>query len=191
MHDFLRGTRTDVAIRKNWAPASYTMADGWHHITRANPPVLESDQRAVSVEIVEERYPREMAKRQAARCLRCNVNTVFDTDVCIACNGCVDICPENLIKLVGISRLPDDDAFERLQAADIAISRDEYAHLTAAEKDELGGVMLKDESRCIRCALCASLCPTNAITMKKFDFYRECVTIHAPNPRIRYSSNGV
>ena len=34
--------------------------------------------------------------------------------------------------------------------------------------------------------MCASRCPTHAITMKRFDFYRECVTVPAPNPKILY-----
>jgi len=189
MHDFLRGTRTDITLRKQWLPAAYTMAEGWHRMGRTNPPVLETQRRAASIENVEENYPEEMAKRQAARCLRCNVNTVFDTSICIACNGCVDVCPENLIKLVGLSRLSDDDAYSKLAAAGADLSRDQYGALSSAEKDELGGIMLKDESTCIRCAMCASRCPTHAITMKKFDHYQECVTIPSPNPKVLYQKN--
>jgi len=33
-----------------------------------------------------------------------------------------------------------------------------------------GAAMLKDEDKCIRCGLCAKRCPTNAITMEKFEF---------------------
>jgi formate hydrogenlyase subunit 6/NADH:ubiquinone oxidoreductase subunit I len=188
MHDYLRGTRTDIVLRKRWLPAAYTMAEGWHREVRSNPPVLDSERRAASIEIVEERYPDEMARRQAARCLRCNVNTVFDTNICIACNGCVDVCPENLIKLVGLSRLPDSDAWDRLYAAGLDLSQAEYSEMSAAEKDELGGVMLKDETTCIRCAMCATRCPTHAILMKKFDHHRECVTVPSPNPRILYQT---
>jgi NADPH-dependent glutamate synthase beta subunit-like oxidoreductase len=188
MHDFLRGTRTDIVVRKKWLPATYTMAEGWHRMGRENPPVLESQLRAASATaIVEERYPDYEARKQAARCLRCNVNTVFDTDICIACNGCVDVCPENLIKLVGLSRLSDDDAWTRLTLAGIeGFTRAEYGGLSAAEKDEFGGVMLKDETTCIRCAMCATRCPTHAITMKRFEFSRECVTVPSPNPKILY-----
>ncbi len=68
MHDFLRGTRTDVVVRKRWLPAAYTMAEGWDELRRENPPVLESEARAASVEIVEElpraRWPA--ARRRAA-----------------------------------------------------------------------------------------------------------------------------
>jgi NADPH-dependent glutamate synthase beta subunit-like oxidoreductase/ferredoxin len=186
MHDFLRGTRTDVVLRKRWVPANYTMSEGWHTAERRNPPVLESGARAASLEIVELNFPEDLARRQGARCLRCNVNTVFDTSTCIACNGCVDVCPENLIKLVGLSAIPQDEAWSRLAEAGADLTREQYDAMGPAEKDELGGIMLKDESTCIRCAMCASRCPTHAILMQRFEHYTECVTVPAPNPRIRY-----
>ena len=190
MHDYLRGTRTDIVLRKAWLPASYTMAEGWHRMERSNPPVLESDKRAASNEIVEERFPDLVARRQAARCLRCNVNTVFDTTICIACNGCVDVCPENLIKLVGLSRLSNEDGWERLNGAGIEIPLAEFAAMAAPQKDEFGGVMLKDETTCIRCAMCASRCPTHAILMKRFEFHHECVSVPSPNPKVLYQLSG-
>ena len=58
MHDYLRGTRTDVVARKEWKPAAYTMAEGWNVIARSNPPALESERRAASCEIVEEMFRR-------------------------------------------------------------------------------------------------------------------------------------
>jgi ferredoxin len=189
MHDFLRGTRTDVVLRKRWLPAVYTMAEGWHREPRRNAPVLESGQRACSNEIVELSFPEDQARRQGARCLRCNINTVFDTSICIGCNGCVDVCPEDLIKLVGLSRLQDEDAWARLEQAGAGIPFQDYAAMPAEEKDELGGIMLKDESTCIRCAMCASRCPTHAILMKRFEHYQECVSVPSPNPRIHYQAD--
>ena len=47
--------------------------------------------------------------------------------------------------------------------------------------------MMKDESTCIRCAMCASRCPTHAITMKRFDFYPECVSVPVGNAKIHYA----
>lgn len=184
MHDFLRKTRTDVVVRKEWSPAAYTMTERWNVIQRHNPPALEAPKRSGSLEIVEENYPEDEARRQAARCLRCNVNTIFDTAKCVACNGCVDVCPENLIRLVGLSKLIEDPAWMEKAAA-------EFGDLSAyapEQLDEMGGVMMKDETTCIRCAMCASRCPTHAITMKRFDFTRECVTVAAPNPKILYST---
>lgn len=45
---------------------------------------------------------------------------------------------------------------------------------------------MKDESTCLRCAMCASRCPTHAITMQQFEFAWECVSIPAPNAKINY-----
>jgi NADPH-dependent glutamate synthase beta subunit-like oxidoreductase/NAD-dependent dihydropyrimidine dehydrogenase PreA subunit len=163
MHDFLRGTRTDVVVRKKWLPAQYTMADHWNVIPRENPQVLETERRAASIEIVEQCYLEAEARRQGSRCLKCNVNTIFDTEKCVACNGCVDVCPERLIRLIPLRE---------------ALA--EFGDLAEYEPEDLdgaGGVMMKDETSCIRCALCASRCPTHAIVMKEFSFYRECVSV--------------
>lgn len=190
MHDYLRRTRTDVVVRKKWVPAAYTMAEGWYRTPRCNPPVIESEHRAASLAIIEQRYSEEEARRQGARCLRCNVNTVFDTSICVACNGCVDICPESLIRLVGLGRLASGDGWSDRAVEALGIPAEEFRAMTPEQLDELGAVMLKDEATCIRCALCASRCPTHAITMKRFEFYRECVSVPAVNPKIRYAEAG-
>ena len=80
----------------------------------------------------------------------------------MACNGCVDVCPESLIRLVPVSEI------------------------FGVETEETGAAMIKDETTCIRCALCASRCPTHAILMKHFDFSRSCVTVPTRNPKVRY-----
>jgi ferredoxin len=49
--------------------------------------------------------------------------------------------------------------------------------LEEAERLNLATVMMKDESRCIQCGLCAKRCPTGAITMEMYHresrLYRE------------------
>ncbi len=183
MHDFLRGTRTEVVLRKQWSPAVYTMAEGWQVSPRENPPALESDRRAATLEIVEETFPEAQARVQAERCLRCNVNTVFDTSKCVACNGCVDVCPENLIRLVGLSTLIEDESWLAKATAEFG----DISQIPAEELDQMGGVMMKDETTCIRCAMCASRCPTHAINMMRFDFYRECSSVATRNPQVNYT----
>jgi formate dehydrogenase beta subunit len=190
MHDYLRGTRTDVVVKRRWQPANYTMVEGWDQMRRKLPPALESERRASSNDIVEINYSEPEARKQAARCLRCNVNTIFDTSICIACNGCVDVCPENLIKLVGLDQVRSDGFLMQIASDTLGITGDDLALYSDEELTELGGIMLKDESTCIRCAMCASRCPTNAILMKRFEFSRECVTIHSVNPKITYQAAG-
>ncbi|MEO8595806.1 MAG: FAD-dependent oxidoreductase [Candidatus Solibacter sp.] len=183
MHDYLRGTRTDITVRKQWSPATYTMAESWNVLERCNPLALESDKRAASLEIVEIDFSEEEARRQGSRCLRCNVNTVFDTVKCVACNGCVDVCPENLIRLVGLGQLVQDATWMERAAETFG----DLSACTPQQLDEMGGVMMKDEISCIRCALCASRCPTHAILMKHFDFHRVCVSVQTRNPKVKYA----
>jgi len=190
MHDFLRGTRTDVAVRSQWQPATYTMAEGWERMPRVNPPVVDASARSASLQIIEEIFPEDVAHRQASRCLRCNINTVFDTSICVACNGCVDVCPQNIIKLVGLSQLCADEKWREFVAGGLGISLAELDAMGHSELDALGGVMLKDEATCIRCAMCASRCPTHAVVMKRFEHYKECVSVPVRNPKVNYGPNG-
>ena len=184
MHDYLRGTRTDIQLRKQWRPAAYTMVPGWNQIPRHEPPVLETQTRATSISQVELLFEENAAREQASRCLRCNVNTVFDTSTCIACNGCVDVCPQGIIRLIGLSTLVSNEEWLNFAAKDLDVPVDYLKSLPPDQLDELGGVMTKDESTCIRCAMCASRCPTHAITMQRFEFQRECVSVPVPNAKL-------
>jgi NAD-dependent dihydropyrimidine dehydrogenase PreA subunit len=45
-------------------------------------------------------------------------------------------------------------------------------HLTPEElSEEDGSVMVKDETICIRCGLCAERCPANTISMEAFEVF--------------------
>ncbi|MCS7024632.1 MAG: FAD-dependent oxidoreductase [Bryobacteraceae bacterium] len=181
MHDFLTGSRTDVVVRKKWTPASYTMVTGWHQLPRQETRALDSELRSTSLAVTEINFTRQEAETQASRCLRCNINTVFDTSICIACHGCVDICPKSLIRLVGLGALAEDPAGLALVSEKFGVDENTLRQFSRQELDQLGAFMMKDESTCIRCALCASRCPTHAITMQRFEHYRECVRIPTPN----------
>ncbi|MBI4903725.1 MAG: FAD-dependent oxidoreductase [Acidobacteria bacterium] len=184
MHDYLTRTRTDVVVRKRWVPASYTMYNGWDSIRRQETDALSPDRRAASIENTEINYSEAQAQNQAARCLRCNVNTVFRTEICVACNGCVDVCPMNLIRLVGLGSLVEDRNGLEMVKAQFGVDESAISQFTRDELNNMGAIMMKDESTCIRCAMCASRCPTNAITMQKFEFHRECVSIPTVNNKL-------
>ena len=101
MHDYLRGTHTVETVQSSWEQAAYTMRENWDRcFARDHPPVPCSGARRFAHRD-RGHYPPEAARAQAARCLRCNVNTVFETSICVACTGCVDVCPEDLIRLAG------------------------------------------------------------------------------------------
>lgn len=129
-------------------------AEDYDRIPRQPVPCLPV-QRRTGFREVELGYADEQARMEGRRCLWCNVSPIFDSDKCILCGGCVDICPENCLKLVRIDRLAGVARLDGLRAA--------LGTTTA------GGAILKDEERCIRCGLCADRCPTGAITMELLD----------------------
>lgn len=109
--------------------------------------------------VIEKGYTCGQAKVEASRCLDCGVNTIFDGSKCILCGGCVDVCPELCLKLVPASDLEGDQSFSGL--VHFMKERKQTSELTA---------IIKDEEKCIRCALCAIRCPVDAITMERFNF---------------------
>ncbi len=190
IHDFLQRTTTSVAIRSSWEPAVYTMAQDWEILARRLPPSLApvpGELSAAGDRLVEENYSNGVARRQAERCLRCDVQTWFEGDRCIACNGCVDVCPDDCLHLVGLSQVAQDPRLAVLAEAQLGIEPERLKAFDPVELDALGGVMLKDETACIRCAMCATRCPTAAFTMRRFLFHRELAIIPEANPRLRYT----
>ena len=113
---------------------------------------------------VELGYDEAQARMEGARCLHCWINTQFDSRVaeaseCIQCRGCVDVCPENCIDLVSLRRMS-------VVSDDLALWR-----LPGGVPNELigtdhGVALIKDESACIRCGLCARRCPVTCIRME-------------------------
>lgn len=141
--------------------------DGYDALSREPIPVLPIDRR-IGVAEVELGYTEEQAVREASRCLRCWVNTIFEGreeegSECILCGGCVDICPEDCLELVSLARLSYDEEMKR------ALEEQLGGPLDAIEGGpEQVAVIVKDEQRCIRCGLCALRCPVDCITMESF-----------------------
>jgi formate dehydrogenase beta subunit len=111
---------------------------------------------------VELGFDRELAYRETQRCLNCDVQTVFNTALCIECDGCVDICPMDCITFTAPG--PEDELRTRLMAP--AVNPDQDLYVSSLLKT--GRIMAKDEDVCLHCGLCAERCPTGAWDMQKF-----------------------
>ena len=116
--------------------------------------------RNIKVE-VELGFDEELARKEAARCLNCDVQTVFSAPACIECDACVDICPTDCITFTADGDEPELRA--RLNAPALNLTQDLYVSppLPTAR------VMVKDEDVCLHCGLCAERCPTGAWDMQK------------------------
>ena len=146
-------------------------------LTREPVPVMPLDRRTGVTE-VETGYDTVSAMREARRCLRCWINTVFegnerDGAQCILCGGCVDVCPERCIQLVPLESIEFPPEVLAQIEANPSSFRVELDDVAAEELGIVtGAAMLKDETRCIRCGLCAEKCPVNMITMEAFSLHR-------------------
>ena len=110
--------------------------------------------------LVELGYDEAEARREASRCLDCGVTPVFDGTRCVLCGGCVDVCPTACLKLVTLAAIEPTADIEAAVDATLGPDADPAEH----------AAILKDEDRCIRCALCAMRCPVDAITMERVQF---------------------
>jgi NADPH-dependent glutamate synthase beta subunit-like oxidoreductase len=158
IHEFLTGdgARLETTLQIDELPTgSYRMLAGFEHLDRETPPTLDLGRRTGIAE-VETGYDADAAYRQAARCLVCHVQTIYDPEACVLCNRCVDICPEYCLGIVPLTDLDLDDTTRSALEARAGGTATPLA------------AMVKDDTRCIRCGLCAIRCPTGAITMERF-----------------------
>ena len=172
--EYLRGMKHPEPIVEVEILKRHNMPLELLDLVRLPVPMLALERRTGVTE-VEIGYDAEAAMEEARRCLHCWVNTVFegtpeDGSLCILCGGCVDVCPENCLELVSLDRI----GFEAETVRHIS----EHEELFGVEFDEVkadelgivtGSAMLKDETRCIRCGLCAARCPVATITMESYD----------------------
>ncbi|MHC4441923.1 MAG: FAD-dependent oxidoreductase [Planctomycetota bacterium] len=138
----------------------YSREQDYEKQQRVPVPAIQPERRKLSQStVVELGYTPELACREADRCLDCGVNTIFDSDKCILCGGCADICPELCLRLVSVASLVGDRRLSDL--LDVRYTEQEKAEASA---------IIKDETKCIRCGLCTYRCPVGAISMERVTF---------------------
>ncbi len=105
---------------------------------RVAVPTLETGRR-VGLAEVETGFTADQARCEANRCLRCFANIMLDTERCVLCALCADVCPVDVISLV-----PSEEV----------------------DAGRPGGTaLLLNETSCIRCGLCIDRCPPDALSM--------------------------
>lgn len=152
-----RSVRLQVEVRK--VPADeYRMPAAYEKKDRDAAPTTDAGRRTGIAE-VEHVMSEAQAQDQAERCLSCHIDTIYDPEKCVLCNRCADVCPEKCLVFTSLERVdvPEDQ---------LRTALDQYGH----DNDEPLTVLLKDDTACIRCGLCALRCPTEAMTMERFSF---------------------
>ena len=154
----------------------HQMAESYDEYSRLAVPVIPIDRRTGVVE-VEAGYSEAEARREATRCLQCWINTIFEGNEaagteCILCGGCVDVCPENCLQLIPLSQLTISEEVKAQLVSEAQSHETTLQHLLPTDLPAThGSMMLKDETICIRCGLCAVRCPAHTITMEAFQVF--------------------
>jgi len=139
---------------------NYDREKDYEKFHRTHPPTAHPSERKDSVKVtVEKGYPEKQAVREGVRCYSCDIQTIFHSERCILCAGCEDVCPLRCLRVVRVESIRGDEKLEKL------------LHRRYGENaPKRGSAVIKDETECIRCGLCAKRCPALAITMEQFKF---------------------
>ena len=85
---------------------------------------------------VELGFDAATAWKEAQRCLNCDVQTVFTTQLCIECDACVDICPMDCITFTRTAR--KKTCATRLSAPALNLIQDLYVSADAEDRPHHG-----------------------------------------------------
>jgi NADPH-dependent glutamate synthase beta subunit-like oxidoreductase len=162
VYEFVTGRKIQTeVVELHQVITDYRREQDFEKLRRFPIPVLSVPERLADPKAtVEKGYTDEAARCEASRCLDCGVNTIFDSQKCILCGGCADVCPTACLKLVPLNEVVGPGELARLLEDTFGPGEDLSQH----------SAIIKNETLCIRCANCAQRCPTGAITMERFSF---------------------
>ena len=170
IHNFCQGKATAERLPPGVNLQSRKMGmHEWAYANDYNPaerrlmPHVSLKERFKKLNIeVELGFTAEQIEKEVQRCLNCDVQTVFETKLCIECDACIDICPVDCLTITHNGE--EADLRTRLKAPAKNVTQALY--VSSALK-HTGRVMVKDEDLCVHCGLCAERCPTAAWDMQK------------------------
>lgn len=111
---------------------------------------------------VELGFSPEQAATEVERCLNCDIQTVFTSNLCTECDACIDICPVDCLTIV---RDGGEDQI-RKDLTTPALNSDQALYVSEPLR-YTQRLMVKDENYCLHCGLCAERCPTAAWDMQR------------------------
>ena len=114
---------------------------------------------------VELGFSAEQTATEVQRCLNCDIETHFESKLCIECDACVDVCPSSCLTIAPATETLDE-LRTKLSAPAMNLTQDIY---TSNPLPQTKRLMVKDEDICLHCGLCAERCPTAAWDMRKFE----------------------
>ncbi len=112
-------------------------------VTDANPPLPEFRDDYLLVEVDKDYLAAAVKPKQFIH---------IDQSECIACEGCVDICPWKCI---------------HMQTVDVV--EESFGVVKPGEDPNDAFVFTIDDDVCTRCALCVDRCPTGVIILGKIE----------------------
>jgi formate dehydrogenase beta subunit len=146
MDKYIRGESLPEPEKKTWVTLSDSEINArepnYDVVPRQEMQMLPAEERQGSFNIVELGLNETQARREADRCLKCNLSITVVAEECILCGRCSSVCPV--------------DALEQVDADTGG------PHKPHVSRD---GIVIRHTDVCIRCGNCKD-CPVDAISMK-------------------------
>ena len=144
---------------------AWRYSNDYHSVQRQKMTHADLTKRFAGLNVeVELGFTPEQTAKEVERCLNCDIETHFTSQLCIECDACVDVCPVNCLTITPNGS--DAEIRDHLSAP--AVNPDQALYVSEA-LPQTRRVMVKDEDICLHCCLCAERCPTAAWDMREFE----------------------